>query len=210
MTLLSFSRLGDSAARIRRYTLLGFVLTVGLQAGTSPGRPAVPAAGAKDALATTRLGFHFEAQPKTTAAEGGSASRGAAPGPSTQGPVFVMPKMVVTTRREKLNPREMLTSRGKTELAEKTYLSPLYRAVGGPLIQVATYYFDFTSILGGWHPNEVEARTLYEEDQRMRRLTEMDDLMKLDTLGRKTNGAMIEGLHVQARREGIEALYGQP
>ncbi len=186
------------------------MLTVGLRAGTGTGRLAAPAAGAKDALATAHLGFHFEAQPKTTAAEAGSASRGAAPGPSTRGPVFVMPKMVVSTRREKLSPSDMLTSQGKTELAENTCLSPLYRAVGGPLIQVATYYFDFTSILGGWHPNEVEARTLYEEDQRMRRLTEMDDLMKLDTLGRKTNGAMIEGLHVQARREGIEALYGQP
>lgn len=210
MTLRSFSQFGDSGARMCWLFLLGFVLAVGVHARTGAGQGANPTTGAKRASAAARLGFHFEAQPTTTSAKTGPASQGVPHGLSTDGSVFVMPKMVVSTRREKLSPRDMLTSQGKTELAENTCLSPLYRAVGGPLVQLATYYFDFTSILGGWHPNATEARTIYEENERLRRLTEMDDLMNLDTIGRKVDGAMLNDLHVQARREGIEALYGQP
>jgi hypothetical protein len=53
-----------------------------------------------------------------------------------------------------------LTDGAKLEIAEKRYISPLYRVTFGPLSQVAAYYFNFLSVLHGWHPNEAEALRL--------------------------------------------------
>ena len=94
-----------------------------------------------------------------------------------------MAPMIVWGDRVKLSETDVLTSEAKLETAEKRYISPIYRVTFGPLGQVAAYYFNFLSILNGWHPNEAEAMTLYHQDERLRMLAELDSLCRLEMIG---------------------------
>jgi len=130
-----------------------------------------------------RLGVSFSPPAK----EGESTSAApqpapvVSPGPVTQGTVILEPYLV-TTPRVKLTEKEILTNKGRLALAEKEQITPLYRLTFGPLSQLAAYYFDWTSILGGWHPNSREAMTLYRQDERLKMLDEMDSLIRLETI----------------------------
>ena len=103
------------------------------------------------------------------------------PGPVIPGTVILSPYLV-TAPRVKLTEKETLTNKGRLALAQKQHITPLYRATFGPLSQLATYYFNWPSILGGWHPNEAEAMTLYRQEERLKMLDEMDSLIRLETL----------------------------
>ena len=85
--------------------------------------------------------------------------------------------------RVRLTETDLLTDEGKLKIAEKRYISPLYRVTFGPLSQIGGYYCNFLTILQGWHPNEAEARTLYLQDERLKMLGKMDDLIRLEELG---------------------------
>ena len=89
---------------------------------------------------------------------------------------------VVTGPRVKLTERELLTKKGTLALARKTQLTPLYQVTFGPLSQVGTYYFNWMTILGGWHPNNAEAMALYRQEEEVRRDKEMNELTKLESL----------------------------
>ena len=92
----------------------------------------------------------------------------------------MLPVFVIRGTREKITERDVLTDKARLAMAERKYLTPLYRAAFGPLSQLAAYYFDWTSILNGWHPNEYEAMALYRQDELLKRRVEMDRLLKLE------------------------------
>ncbi len=68
----------------------------------------------------------------------------------------------------------------------------------GPLSQIAAYYFNFLSILNGWHPNEAEALTLYRQDERLKMLGEMDSLIRLETIGGGKDAKELQRLRFEA------------
>lgn len=94
----------------------------------------------------------------------------------------VLAAVIVRAKRIQLTERDVLTDSGRLQIAKTRCLSPLYQAVGGPLSQLATYYFYPFSILGGWHPNDAEAMMLYRQEERLEMLSEMDHLIQLETL----------------------------
>jgi hypothetical protein len=96
------------------------------------------------------------------------------------------------------------------EFAKLKYTSPLYRATFGPLAQVATYYFNFLSILGGWHPNEAEAMTLYMEDDRARIAKEINELARLDAIKIGKGAEDLKYIRFQSRKTGVDSLYWNP
>lgn len=93
--------------------------------------------------------------------------------------VLQLPRFDVKEKPLKLDPEEILTEYGLTEAAKKRYLSPLYTKTFGPLAQLAEYYLNFFSLLGGWHPNDAEALVLYYQDKRLQRLRSFDDLISV-------------------------------
>ena len=97
--------------------------------------------------------------------------------------VVQMAPVIVWGARVKLTATDVLSDGAKLEIAEKRYISPLYRVTFGPLSQVAAYYFNFLSVLHGWHPNEAEALTLYRQDERLKMLGELGSLAELETIG---------------------------
>jgi len=133
--------------------------------------------------ASVRLGVKFNPAAKETkttldAAQPISPAFSDAVSPGT----VVLPTYLVDEARVKLTEKETLTDKGRLELAMKQQLTPLYRKTFGPLAQLATYYFNWPSILGGWHPNEAEAMTLYRQEERLLMLDEMDSLVRLETV----------------------------
>ncbi len=151
--------------------------------------------------AADRLGIKFKPAAPDAPAE---------PPPPAHDPMLldsVQPGTVVLApfhvrERRRLNEKNTLTDKGRVEYAEKHYLSPLYQKTFGPLAQLATYYFNFLSILGGWHPNEAEAMTLYNQDEQLERLKEMNDLVRLETIGKEWDAKKVEdvkaGIQLQA------------
>ena len=132
--------------------------------------------------ASVLLGFKFHPPARTiedvteaTQPTSPVFSDGVSPG------TFVLPPYFLNEARVKLTNKEILTDKGRLEIAEKRYISPLYRTTFGPLAQLATYYCDWLSILGGWHPNEAEAMALYRQQERRLMLDEMDSLIRLET-----------------------------
>jgi len=109
-----------------------------------------------------------------------------------------MAPVIVWGARVKLSETDVLTDSGKLEIAEKRYISPLYRATFGPLSQVAGYYFNFLSILHGWHPNEVEAMTLYRQDERLKMLGELGSLIRLETIGDARDAKELQRIQFEA------------
>jgi hypothetical protein len=149
--------------------------------------------GSATLSAADRLGIKFNPAAQDTPAE---PAHDPVPLDSIQpGTVVFAPFHV--RERMRLNEKNTLSDKGRVEYAEKQYLSPLYRKTFGPLAQIATYYFNFLSILGGWHPNEAEAMSLYDQDERLERLKELDDLIRLETIGNSWDAKKFEDMKAQ-------------
>ncbi len=133
----------------------------------------------------TRLGIKFSPPPKETESVRAVVAA-QVPHPTSADPtlpdILFLTPIEVSDKRSGLTERAVLTDKAKLEIAEKKMLTPLYRVTIGPLGQLGAYYLDFLSIFGGWHPNEAEAITLYRQEERLRMLGEMDDLIQVDTL----------------------------
>lgn len=132
--------------------------------------------------ASTRLGIKFS-PPNSDSPSATTAPQAAVPrltDPSL--PLTILKPYLVTTPRIKLTEKEVLTDKARLELAKKTQLTPLYRLTFGPLSQLGTYYFNWLSILGGWHPNDLEAMILYRQEEDLRRKAEMNSLVRLESL----------------------------
>ena len=93
--------------------------------------------------------------------------------------IIHLPKYIVSEKRVPFVARDILTPEGRVTLAEKRYISPVYRKTFGPLSAIAGLLMN---PLGGWQPNGPEAMALYEDDERMRRGNETKALMRLDAL----------------------------
>lgn len=152
---------------------------------SNPGNAPVGGSSERRALsAADRLGFAFDPAAK----DGGSAvvDPRMPPAVSSISPddmapgTVILPPFVVTAPGVRLRDEDLLTGEARLILAEKKYLSPLYRATIGPLSQIAGYCNNFPSILQGWHPNEAEAMTLYREDKRLEMLSEFDSMIRLE------------------------------
>ena len=100
-------------------------------------------------------------------------------------PITFLQPYLVTTPRVKLTEKDVLTDQARLALAKKNQLTPLYQVTFGPLAQLGTYYANWLSILGGWHPNDLEATVLERQEEDIRRKTEMDHLLRLETLDDK-------------------------
>jgi hypothetical protein len=83
-------------------------------------------------------------------------------------------------------------------MAEAKYLSPLYRVTFGPLSQIAAYYFNFLTILHGWHPNEAEAVTLYRQDERLKMLEKLDSLVRLEKIADPKEAKELQRIRYEA------------
>ena len=86
-----------------------------------------------------------------------------------------LPKFVVLGKKVPFQDREILTPKGRLDLAKKTYLTPAYQKTLGPLSALAGLLMN---PLGGWQPNNPEAMVLYEDTEQLRRKTEMQELEK--------------------------------
>jgi hypothetical protein len=130
--------------------------------------------------AASRLGIHFDQQvhdasvaAKKAAGEGVFSAEPHDPG------VIRLPKYVVTDERFPLEEYELLTPKGRVAVAEKRYLSPIYRKTVGPLAAIATF---LNNPLGGWSPNAPEAMAIYEDFEGVRRRARTKELMNLADL----------------------------
>ena len=154
------------------------------------------------------LGFKFEKSgPKTP----NLASTGSSSQPIEDlGETVQLPKFVVEARRNVPQEEEMLTDYGRLQFAKNKFTTPLYRATFGPLSQVAAYYFNFLTILNGWHPSDAEAMALYRESERVQILTDFDDLCRLEELGDPHTAEELRRMRSEVWRTGIDSLYWDP
>jgi len=125
-----------------------------------------------------QLGFKFEATKKTE----DIPSIFTGPPPVVEMEAS-LPNYEVIAPKLKLKSNDVATDKLRVEQAVNKYTSPLYRATFGPASQVAEYYFNFLSILHGWHPNEPEAMALREQDIELERMDEIKTLSRLDAIG---------------------------
>lgn len=93
-------------------------------------------------------------------------------------------KVIVTGKRIPFNARDVLTPAGRLDFAKKTYLTPAYEKTFGPLGAMASYYFNFQAIFGGWRPNDADAVALYADADQKRRNIEMNSLLEATAFGR--------------------------
>lgn len=136
-----------------------------------------------------QLGFKFDPQAHKAAVDknsnltiGTSLEEIEAASPDDN--ILHLAKVVVTGKRIPFNARDVMTPSGRLDFAKKTYLTPAYEKTFGPLGQLASYYFNFLSVLGGWHPNDAEALALYADADQKRRNTEMNSLLEVAAFGR--------------------------
>jgi hypothetical protein len=133
---------------------------------------------------TSRLGFRFDQQAHDAAVAEKSRSDKAwslaaePPDPD----VVRLPKYIVSDERIGLEEREVLTPKGKVELAKKRYLTPMYQKTFGPLMGPLTI---LANPLGGWSVNAPEAMAIYEDFEAKGRKTRMSELTELGQLAEK-------------------------
>ncbi len=121
--------------------------------------------------------------------------------------VVLLPKFDVKDDRIKLTEDDMLTDKGMLESAKAEYLSPVYQSVFGPLVQVGTYYLNFLSILGGWHPNDAEAMLFYGQHERLRKMGQGDDLIRLAKLTNPKEAVDLKDLEFETYRFEQEPIF---
>jgi hypothetical protein len=146
---------------------VGWILTVGW-AG---------AAGEADST-VGHLGFKYDPRVHEAAAAADRAAQDR-PAAATTDDLLQLPKVVVTGKKQPLLARELLSPKGKLELANTTYISPVYAKTIGPLAAILGL---LANPLGGWNANNPEAMALYEDDQQKRRNTEAQELSDLAKL----------------------------
>jgi hypothetical protein len=136
-----------------------------------------------------RLGFKFDPQAHEAAVDntakvtaGSSLEELEAASPADD--IFHLSKVVVTGKRIPFNERDVLTAAGRLDVAKKTYLTPAYEKTFGPLGTLASYYFNFLAVFGGWHPNDADALALYADADQKRRNIEMNSLLEVAVFGR--------------------------
>jgi hypothetical protein len=156
-----------------------------------------------------RLGFKFDPQAHQAAVDNaGKATTGSLPGDleaaSPADDILHLSKVVVTGKRIPFNDRDVLTPVGRLDFAKKTYLTPAYEKTFGPLGQLASYYFNFLSILGGWHPNNAEALALYADADQKRRNIEMNSLLEVAAFGRPVSNQ--NQLAKPVRKSGLDLI----
>ena len=93
--------------------------------------------------------------------------------------VILLPKYTVNEKRMPFTERDILTPEGRITLANKRYISPVYRKTLGPLAAIASLLMN---PLGGWRPNDREAMTLYNDAEQKRRNSAMRELFELEAL----------------------------
>ena len=123
------------------------------------------------------------------------------------GEVIRMPKFVAMAHRNIPAEKDMLTSYGRLELAKSKFTTPLYQVTLGPLSQVAAYYFNVLTIFNGWHPNDAEAMTLYNESERVQILKDFDDLSQLEESSDPKTINELKRTRQEVWRTGVDALY---
>jgi hypothetical protein len=116
---------------------------------------------------------------------------------------YRLPPYYVREKELRLRETELLTDRGKLLYAKKRFLSPVYQKVFGPISQLASYYFNFLNILGGWHPNDAEAMALLQDEERKERIQEAAALSRLERIGNAVNG----GEATQAKSQSFQDRY---
>ena len=84
-------------------------------------------------------------------------------------------------RRIQLSKEDILSPAGRVSVAKHRYLNPIYQKTLGPLMAIPGFV---ANPLWGLSPNTPEAMLLYEEDERIRRNQNMNDLINLDRFGR--------------------------
>jgi hypothetical protein len=124
-----------------------------------------------------RLGFAFDQHAHDEAVAAASADPPAGENGNagtSSDDVLQLPKYTVTGKRVPFKEREVLSPKGRLDLAKKTYLTPAYQKTFGLVEAVASL---FMNPMGGWQPNNPEAMALYEDTEQMRRNTEMKELL---------------------------------
>jgi len=125
-----------------------------------------------------KLGFHFD-QEAHDAALKKQATNGSVDSEPVPPGVVRLPRYVVRDKAVPLADHDVLTPKGRDEVAKKRYLSPLYQKTFGPLAAIAGLIMN---PLGGWNPNSPEAGAFYEQDEDRRRSSEESDLRELAAL----------------------------
>jgi hypothetical protein len=176
---------------------VGFFLALATCAPAAPSdAPAEGGATSISSQSVARLGIKYNS---TTPAAKAAVVAVPPPEPIFS-ETFFLPPFIVTDTRLKLKERDVLTDEGRLAVAEKKYITPLYRVTFGPLSQLATYYYNPLSVFNGWHPNEAEAMTLYREDETVRIQSEMDSLIRLDLIDDVQDAKQVEHLRSHAER----------
>ncbi len=109
-----------------------------------------------------------------------------------------MPSFIVRDKKDQLTDHDVLTEKGQLELDRRRYISPLYQVTFGPLSQLAAYLQNPLSLFGGWHPSDAEATALARQDRRLERLSTLDDLISLESLGDPKVKAEMQSIRVSA------------
>jgi hypothetical protein len=146
---------------------------------------------------SSRLGFEFSptiATPPAKLSVTDLNSNGA----------IVMPKFQVESVPITIPERELLTPSGRAQYAREHYTTALYRKTFGPLGAIAGLAMN---PLGGWRPNDNEALMLYEQDERLRRLHETDDLLRIVKL---TDPKQAAELREAARSHFLQQMHYLP
>jgi hypothetical protein len=100
----------------------------------------------------------------------------------TEPDVVRLPRYTVTEEPVPLEERELLTSKGRIDVATKRYISPIYGKTLGPLMAVASF---LNNPLGGWSANTPEAMSLYADDEWKRRNARTKELNELAEFAEK-------------------------
>lgn len=125
----------------------------------------------------SRLGFKFDQRAHDDAVAARQRAGGSAMGDERADPdVLRLPRYTVTEQRSNIEERELLTRRGRIDVATKRYISPVYGRTLGPLTAVASF---LNNPLGGWSANTPEAMALYEDDEQKRRNARAKELNDL-------------------------------
>jgi hypothetical protein len=182
------------------WILAAFVSLATARADDSPeaaGR-AGSRATARHLTAAERMGFEYA--PKDLPVLSEAADAKPAPFVGEIAGEGILPRMVISADRVHLNSEEILTDKGRLEVAQKRHLTPLYRATLGPLSVLAGYYMNPFSLLGGWHPNEAEAMILYRQEEKLQRRDEMDSLIRLEEVGARWESKEDQRLRKEMRQ----------
>ena len=132
-----------------------------------------------DRLSRLRIPFDQAAHVAAVQAKAKAAADRRLLNESTDPDVLRLPNYTVTDERIDLEPNELLTAKGKVELAKQRYLTPMYQKTLGPVMAIATF---LNNPLGGWKSNTPEAMAIYQDFEMLRRKRQLPELTALADL----------------------------